>query len=178
MLLSGLSALAQAEEFVDNYDLNGDYAEHVYRVDGMRIWNQFENALSVREWGPSESRKMGTLVLRYAFDKPIESCSVRVTLILWLKDDEGSVSISSDDENYVVLSKESLIHEPTPPHRQHVMDLTSHVRGKKVVYLRIQVRGTQLNTHITTPSFLRTEVGNSLLNAPNVFEFRAKLNSP
>jgi len=175
ILLICIKQTAQAEEFVDNYDLNGDYAKHVYRVDGMRIWNQFEDALMVREWGPSESRKTGTLVLRYVFDKPIETCSVRASLKAWLKDDEVSLSVSCDDEDYVVLTTESLIVEASTPYRQRVFDLAPYVRGKKFVYLRVQMRGTQLNKHITTPSFLRTAVGNPLINAPHVFEFRASL---
>lgn len=168
-----ISSLIHAEEFVDNYDLNGDYAKHVYRVDGMRIWNQFEDALMVRHWGPSESRKLGTLVLRYVFDKPIESCSIRANMKAWLDDDEVSLSVSSDDESYVVLTKESLLHETTPPYRQRVLDLSPFVRGKKTVYILVQMRGTQLNKHITTPTFLYTAIGNLLVNAPHVFEFRA-----
>lgn len=173
VLLICVKETAHAEEFVDNYDLNGDYAAHVYRVDGMRIWNQFEDALMVRHWGPSESRKLGTLVLRYVFDKPIESCSIRANMKAWLDDDEVSLSVSSDDESYVVLTKESLLHETTPPYRQRVLDLSPFVRGKKTVYIRVQMRGTQLNKHVTTPTFLYTAVGNPLVNAPHVFEFRA-----
>jgi len=166
----------KSDEFVDNYDLNGDYAARVYRVDGMRVWNQFENGLAVRDWAPTESGKMGTLVLRYAFDKPIESCSVRAWLKIWREGDEVSLSVSHDDQEYHVLTTGSLIPEPKPPYSQKVLDLSPYVRGKRAVYIRIQLKGTKLNTHITTPEFLRTSDEQTIFKSPHVFEFRATLN--
>jgi hypothetical protein len=162
------------DEFVDNYDLNGDYAAHIHRVDGMKIWNQFENGLEVRGWAPMATGKMGTLVLRYAFEKPIESCSIRCFLKIWRDDDEVSLAVSQDDLDYKVLTNKSLLPESVPPYRQTPIDLTEHVRDSKVVYIRLQMRGTQLNSHIMTPEFLRTAKDMDLFNAPNVFEFRAK----
>jgi hypothetical protein len=164
-----------AEEFVDNYDLNGDYARYVYRVEGMRIWNQSENGYGVREWGPVETDRLGTLVLRYRFDGPIESASVQAAVQLWREKDEISVAVSNDDQHYTVLATDSMVVDPEIPDRMHVLDLTPYVADKRNVYIRFQAKGTRLNTHIMTPSVLRTVGIFPANSAPYVFEFRAKL---
>lgn len=178
-LLLGLgvvTSLAQSQEFIDNYDMNGDYAKHVYRVEGVRVWNQHENGYDVRSWGPSETGKEGTLVLRYVFDKPIVRCSLRAYLHAWFDEtDRVSLAVSQDDENYVELTNSSLVPEKVKPYRQRVLDLTPHVEGSKQVFIRIRLLGVKLNTHITTPDFLRTAKGFEAYQAPHTFEFRAML---
>lgn len=178
-LLLGLgivTSLAQSQEFIDNYDMNGDYAKHVYRVEGVRVWNQHENGYDVRGWGPRETGKEGTLVLRYVFDKPIVRCSLRAYLHAWFDEtDRVSLAVSKDDVNYHVLTNSSLLPQGARPFQQRVLDLTPHVQGAKQVFIRIQMRGKKLNTHITTPEFLRTERYVEHLQAPHQYEFRATL---
>jgi hypothetical protein len=165
----------QADDFVDNYDLNGDYARYVYRVDGMRIWNQSENGYGVREWGPVETDKLGTLVLRYRFDRPIESASLQAAVQLWRVKDEASVAVSHDDQHYTILATDSMVVDPEIPDRVRVLDLTPYVAGKRTVYIRFQAKGRRLNTHIMTPSVLRTVGIFPANSAPYVFEFRVNL---
>ena len=178
-LLLGLgivTSLAQSQEFIDNYDMHGDYAKHVYRVEGVRVWNQHENGYEVRGWGARETGKEGTLVLRYVFDKPIVRCSLRAYLLAWFDEtDRVSLAVSKDDENYVELTNSSLVPEYVKPYRQRVLDLTPHVEGSKQVFIRIRLRGTKLNTHIMTAEFLRTGEGVGAFQAPHQFEFRATL---
>jgi hypothetical protein len=166
---------ADEDEFVDNYDMNGDYAKHVVRVEGMRVWNQYENGFDVRGWGPRESGKEGTLVFHYGFDRPIESCSLKAYMKLWLETDRCSLAVSTDDQNYIEVNNTTMFPEQIKPYRLRVLDLTPIVQGKRDVYLRIRLTGKQLNTHITTPEFLRTTPNEPSLNAPHQFEFRAKL---
>lgn len=177
MLFSALATNCTlwAEEFSDNYDLNGDYARYVYRVDGMRIWNQSENGHRVREWGPSETGKLGTLVLRYQFERPIKSCSLQAFVQIWRKDDFLTVAVSHDDKSYTIVSSGSMIVEAGNPPRAHRLDLTSLVAGHQAVYIRFQARGTRLNSHITTPSVLRTVEAFTTNTTPFVFDFRVKL---
>lgn len=141
----------------------------------MRVWNQSENGYEVREWGPTASGKLGTLVFRYRFDRPVESASLHAAVQLWRADDEISVAVSNDDRHYVVLTTDSMLVDAEIPDRVRVLDLTPHVAGKQAVYIRFQAKGQQLNTHIMTPSVLRTISAFPANCAPYVYNFRAKL---
>ena len=92
-----VTSLAQSQEFIDNYDMNGDYAKHVYRVEGVRVWNQYENGYPVRGWGARETGKEGTLVLRYVFDKAIVRCSLRAYLHAWFDETDRRFARTSED---------------------------------------------------------------------------------
>lgn len=176
LCLVSIVSLAQAQEFIDNYDMDGDYAKHIYRVEGVRVWNQHENGYDVRGWAPRETGKEGTLVFRYVFEKTIVGCSFRAYLHAWFDEtDRVSVAVSQDDVNYHELTNSSLLPEREKPYRQRVLDLTPHVRGAKQVFIRIRLLGAKHNTHIATPEFLRTARGFEVYQAPHQYEFRATL---
>ncbi|WP_417730503.1 hypothetical protein [Rosistilla oblonga] len=164
---------ARCEEFVHNMDMNGDYAKYVYRVEKMRVWDEKDNGLPVRYWGPSKTGQEGTLIYRYQFDTPIVSASVMGNILKHIPTDKVSIEVSSDDKEYVLLTE--VRHHPKiePPYSVTRFDLTEYVRGKKSVYLRVKLTGTQINTSITTAQFLRTAEDQVHFLAPYVYEFKA-----
>jgi hypothetical protein len=176
--VAGVTADTGHDDFVDSYDLNGDYARYVYRVEGMRLWNQSENGYGCREWAPTETGKWGTLVIRYCFDRPIETASLQALVQVWLPGDETSIAVSDDDQRYTVIATGTMVVDEEIHERVRVIDLTPHIAGKKTVYIRFKAKGKRLNTHITTPSILRTVKVFKTETSPPAYEFRATFREP
>jgi hypothetical protein len=161
------------QEFVDNFDMNGDYARYVYFTDKVRVWNQISNGYRVRSWGPSEDDQPGVLIMRYQFDKPITSSSVRFNLCLHRPSSHGKVEVSYDNRNYTLLTNVEQQPTESANFQTTVFDLTPIVRGEKQVFLRVTLTGRRLNTSIVGTDFLRTAANISKFNRPYVYEFRA-----
>lgn len=168
-----LQQQVRCEEFVHNMDMNGDYAKYVFRVDGVRVWDEKDNGLRVRYWGPTKTGQEGTLVYRYEFDSAIVTASVKGNLLTNSPTDKVSLEVSADDREYHLLTKVRQHPSLDPPYGVTRFDLSEYVRGKKSVYLRVKLTGTQLNTSITTAQFLRTAIDQIHFLAPYVYEFKA-----
>jgi hypothetical protein len=161
------------QEFVDNFDMNGDYARYVYFTDKVRVWNQITNGYDVRSWGPSVDDQPGVLIMRYQFDKPITSSSVRFNLFLHRPSSHGNVEVSHDNRNYTLLTNVEQQPAESANFQTTVFDLTPIVRGERQVFLRVTLTGRRLNTSIVGTDFLRTAANIPKFNRPYVYEFRA-----
>jgi hypothetical protein len=163
-----------AEEFVDNFDMNGDYAKHVFLADKIRVWNQASNGYLVRSWGPVVDDEPGVLILRYKFDKPIDSASVRFNLLLHRPSSHGKVEVSHDNKNYSLLTNAEQKPAESSSFQTTIFDLTPVVHGEKQVFLKVTLVGRKLNSNIVGTDFLRTAANIPKFNQPYVYEFRAK----
>lgn len=171
--ICAVNHLAAQNEFVDNYDMNGDYARYVYSASKIRVWNQAQNGYKVRSWGPRSDQEPGILILRYQFDRPIVKSTVRFNLCLHRPESTGKVEVSHDNENYKLLTETQQQPAESANFQTTLFDLTPTVRGERQVFLRITLTGKQLNTSIMGTDFLRTAAGIPKFESPYVFEFRA-----
>ncbi|XZE21754.1 hypothetical protein SH449x_001659 [Pirellulaceae bacterium SH449] len=161
------------QEFIDNYDMNGDYARYVYSASKIRVWNQAQNGYEVRSWGPRSDNEPGILILRYQFDRPIMSATVRFNLLLHRPESTGKVEVSHDNKTYTLLTETEQRPAESANHQSTLFVLTPTVRGERQVFLRITLTGKQLNSSIMGTDFLRTSPGIPKFNSPLVYEFRA-----
>jgi hypothetical protein len=162
-------------EFHDNFDLTGEYTTHLHRVTNMKVWNEKPNGLDVRYWGPVRSGVEGELILHYQFERPLAEASLAANLLPHTATDLVVIEISTDDEHYYLLTDERQHPTTDAPHSLTRLNCTDHVAGRKHVYLRIRLRGTQLNTSIMSAQFLRTAADMPMFQAPHVYDFRAKM---
>jgi hypothetical protein len=165
---------ADEQEFVDNFDMNGDYAKHVFLAEKVRVWNQASNGFSVRSWGPAIDDEPGVLILRYKFNKPIDSASVRFNLLLHRPSSQGKVEVSYDNKNYTLLTDAEQKPAESTSFQTTIFNLTPVVRGEKQVFLKVTLVGRKLNSSIVGTDFLRTAANIPKFNQPYVYEFRAK----
>lgn len=162
------------QEFVDNFDMNGDYAKNVILANKIRVWNQVSDGYAVRAWGPAFDDEPGVLILRYKFDKPIDNASVRFNLLLHRPSSHGKVEVSHDNDNYTLLTDAEQKPAESTSFQTTVFDLTPFVRGEKQVFLKVTLVGRKLNSNIVGTDFLRTAANIPKFNQPYVYEFRAK----
>ena len=174
LLVCSIHAAACCEEFVHNVDLNGNYTKHLERAEKVRVWNEAPNGLLVRYWAPSKTGVEGELVYGYHFKRPIKTASVRGNLLPFIDSDRVAREVSADDKDYVVLTTVRQHPSIEPPYSITIFDLTEHVRGSKSVYIRVRLRGTQINTDIMTAQFMRTAENIAYFLSPNVYEFKAE----
>ena len=150
-----VSNSARGDEFVDNFDMNGDYAKHVFHAEKVRVWNQASNGFSVRSWGPAVDDEPGVLILRYKFDKPLASASVRFNLLLHRPSSQGKVEVSHDNKNYTLLTDTEQKPAESASYQTTIFDLTPVVAGHKQVFLKVTLVGRKLNTSIVGTDFLK-----------------------
>lgn len=174
-LMAEESTVINQTDFRDNFDMNGDYAAHVYRVEGMKIWNEQSNGYAVRYWGPARTGVSGELVYRYQFARPILEASIACNLLHHAANDSVLLEVSGDDETYYRVTQNRVHPDVEPPYQLTRFDLSSYVAGGKEVFLRIQLTGKQLNTSIMSSQFLRTAKDMPFFNAPHVYDFQATL---
>ncbi len=175
MLLPAISGLA--EEFVHNFDMDGDYAQYLHRVEGMRVWTEVVrgNARPARYWGPRNTDVPGVLVYRYVFKKPIQSASIRANLLTNTSTDKVSMEVSSTATDYVLITNTSQHPAIYPPYQVTEFDLTPTVLGKTSVFIRVTLQGTRRDYTIASCQFLRTAKDLPHFKAPHVYEFKATL---
>jgi hypothetical protein len=147
VLLATLTILAAAgsgyaEQFVHNFDMNGDYNEFLYETTNARLYDERPAGLLVRYWGPTNANEMGSITYHYQFDSPISTSSVFANIIPFNSSSEVWLDVSADGVNFTNLFngvggpglQPPMIGSPPPGY-----DLTSILSGSKSAYIRARL---------------------------------------
>lgn len=171
-----IAPIISVESFVDNFDMNGDYGRYLFDSQGMRVWNESPNGLAVRYWAPTATGETGTLTYRYQFAYPVKHATIRANCLPHLPSDELCIEVSRDGKTYSVITKQRQHPDVKPPHHLTEFNLTKEVKDSREIFIRVKLKGTQLNSSIMSCQFLRTAQDIPFFKAPHVYQFTATTN--
>ena len=149
------SPIARRSPLVDSHDLNGDYARHLFRVRGARVWTESANGLDCRYWSSVDDNVDGEIFYRYQFAGPTTAGTIHVNMHVHIPGDHNRLDVSADGRNWTTLHDitKRTGNSQTPDLQ---FELPATVLGGRSLWVRVIVSGRQLNTTISTGQFLRT----------------------
>lgn len=160
---------ASASVFVDNFDMYGDYTEHLYSTTNAKVYYEYSWSPPTMYWAPISRYNWAEVVYKYDLAFSIESASVWAHLLALTWHDSTAqayldVSPNGSDWTQVDVGANGGAIDTTP------IDVTNYLAGSNTAYIRARL--SSRNRPIGA-QFLRTTLS-SAVQAPYVYEFRAE----
>lgn len=178
LLFFGSLQPAQADTFVDNFDLFGEYTKYLHSTTNAYVLhehggeNGWKNGWHVDYWTPTVSGQLAEIVYKYDLSFIISDASIYGVFSIFTSYDsaaEGYLDVSSDGINWTNV--EAGTQDPwglTP------IDISETLAGSMTAYVRARLYQT-ITAGIAAPAqFLRTDIQSSeRYSDPYIYEFKA-----
>lgn len=171
---------ASAEQFVHNFDMNGDSSEFLHETTNVQVRDE-RPAFDIRYWRTVDQGSEGIVTYGYSFAEPIETASFYATITTITSGDSIALEVSPDDTSYTTLFSAQqagpgipnrIRNEPADEFSNAPgFDLTDILQGSTTAFVRARFSGNS--------QYLRTAGPNNpndpsiRLLAPRLYQFSA-----
>ncbi len=156
---------AHAGEFVHNFDMHGDYLQHLYSATNAFVLSEGQPGNPTMYWSPTQANIWGEVIHKYDLEFVITEASFFANILAISSGAQTFLDVSPDGQEWTTVAS-GYVHPPLAP-----IDLTSILAGSNTAFIRARLWSDFVGS-VSYAQFLRT-YQDSLFAAPGVYEFRA-----
>ena len=165
-------SFAQADEFVDNFDMFGNYNQFLYSTTNAHVLHEhWGSGWHVDYWAPTASNQWAEIVYKYDLDFTIWTATVYGAFAMFRHHNpttEGHLDVSSDGINWTTVEVGNQIPRQITP-----IDISDVLRGSTTAYVRAMLYQEGPIGRTAQAQFLRTDIRSGSYQAPHLYEFLA-----